>query len=123
MNETLLAYEYVGNFTVWLNATVEAQAALTLFETPVMTRAVIDAKLAPVKAYIGMLAKRPRPIPKVVPIKVNATNSTKASNSTNSTKPTATNETVPEAEEYAAAEAEGDDEESAEDVAAADAEL
>jgi hypothetical protein len=98
-----MAFEHVANFSAWLNATEAAQAEIAAHETPVLTRAAIEAKLTPMRTYITALAKRPRPIPKVVPLSKNSTNSSanssafNASSPSNSTANATKNETAPDA--------------------------
>jgi len=86
----------IANFSAWLSTTSAAQDALPAHEEPVLTRAAIEGKLLPIKSFVTMLGRRPKPVPKFVPLNATRVNATFA-NATNSTSENGTDANATEA--------------------------
>ena len=95
-NETTLALESIEAAHKWVSDKVEEQGKLAAHETPVLTRASLDARVQSLKYIVQPLHKRPRPIPTLAPVAANATNATNATGKAggNGTAPAAANATA-----------------------------
>ena len=69
----------------WVTEKVAEQGKLPAHETPVLTKAGLESRIQTLKLAVLPLHKRPRPIPTLAPVALNATNSS-AANATNGTK-------------------------------------
>merc|ERR1712146_235867 len=72
------------NFSNWLDARLEKQAALQSYEPPAFLSHEVTAKLAPIEKEMRRLIKKPKP----KPTKHNATNATNRTNRTTPPTPT-----------------------------------
>merc|ERR1719198_1506011 len=65
-----------ANFTSWLDAAMEEQAALPPTSPPAFLSSAVTAKLDPIETEVRRLIKKPKPKPK--PVKKNATDTSNA---------------------------------------------
>lgn len=103
--------EVVKRVETWLEDNVQAQAALTAFETPAFTSTEVLNQLKPLTAQLDKLLKKPKPVPPKVgcllpPSAVSVSPSHPVQSQTNSTN-TTVNATTDETSSSPEAEAEG----------------
>jgi hypothetical protein len=102
--------EVVKRVEAWLEDNVQAQAALTAFETPAFTSTEVLNQLKPLTVQLDKLLKKPKPVPPKVcslpPSAVASLTLPQLSNETNSTNSTTTvNATAEESQSPPGAEA------------------